>query len=88
MWASVRWARSARKHRIARADSLEVIATGVQIREPAPEGAPLRDERIVFLGADRQGRLLEVMAVETDQPGELLVIHAMPIHRRYLEYLN
>ncbi len=55
-------------------------------REDAPRSSPLRDSRLVFLGPDRTGQLLEVMAIETDNGG-LLVIHAQPIRNRYLELL-
>jgi hypothetical protein len=47
----------------------------------------LTDPRLVFLGTDDQGELLEVMAVETDTNG-LLIIHAQPIRNRYLELLK
>jgi hypothetical protein len=56
------------------------------IREPAPDADLLADERIVFLGADQTGELLEVMAVET--PDGLLVIHAMKLRQRYQPYLE
>ena len=52
-------------------------------RENAPKDSPLTDPRLVFLGPDEQGELLEVMAVETDTGG-LLIIHAQPIRDRYL----
>lgn len=64
-----------------------VQTTSTIFRQPAPAHSPLTDERIVFLGVDQKGVLLEVMAVETDQGG-LLVIHAMPIRNRYLKLLE
>jgi hypothetical protein len=45
------------------------------------------DSRLVFPGPDEQGELLEVMAIETDTGG-LLIIHAQPIRNRYLEFLK
>ena len=36
------------------------------IDQPAPADNANRDDRIVFLGADRDGTVLEVMAVETE----------------------
>lgn len=40
----------------------------------------------MFLGADQDGAMLEVMAVETETG--YLVIHAMPIRDKYLAYLK
>ncbi len=53
----------------------------------APKDSPLTDPRLVFLGPDEQGELLEVMAVETNAGG-LLIIHAQPIRDRYLGILK
>ena len=47
----------------------------------------LDDPRLVFLGPDPDGELLEVMAIETDDGG-LLIIHAQPIRDRYLKLLE
>lgn len=41
----------------------------------------------MFLGPDESGELLEVMAIETDEDG-LLIIHAERIRDRYLELLK
>ena len=41
----------------------------------------------MFLGPDEHGELLEVMAIETESDG-LLIIHAQPIRNRYLELLK
>lgn len=83
----IRWARSATRHRISKDRSRHVVQTAnVIIREPAPAGSQLQDERIVFLGADPAGLLLEVMALETD--AGLLVIHAMKMRRKYRPYLE
>lgn len=64
-----------------------VETTSVIFRENAPKGSPLSDPRLVFLGPDEDGELLEVMAVETDSAG-LLVIHAQRIRSRYLRLLK
>ena len=58
----------------------------ITIIEPAPAESPLGDDRIVFLGADEDGELLEVMAVETDEA--IVIIHAMPIRDRYRHHLE
>ena len=52
-----------------------VETTSVIFAEPAPSGSVLADPRMVFLGPDQQGELLEVMAIQTDDGG-LLIIHA------------
>ncbi|MBA2699972.1 MAG: hypothetical protein H0U61_14595 [Nocardioidaceae bacterium] len=54
--------------------------------EAAPATSRLKADRVVFLGCDQDGTLLEVMAVETD-PG-LLVIHAMQMREKYRPYLD
>ena len=80
--------RSATRHRISRVRSRYVAeTTSVVFRENAPKGSPLTDPRLVFLGPDEQGELLEVMAIETDTGG-LLIIHAQRIRDRYLELLK
>lgn len=56
-------------------------------REDAPGGSPLTDPRSVFLGPDERGELLEVMAIETEPDG-LLIIHAQAIRDRYLKLLE
>lgn len=56
------------------------------IDEPAPADSPHRDDRVVFLGADEDGTMLEVMAVATEDG--FFVMHAMPIRRKYLDYLE
>jgi hypothetical protein len=63
-----------------------VETTGVIFRQPAPANSPLQDDRLVFLGPDQNGVLLEVMGVETDQG--LLIIHAMPMGNRYPNMLE
>ena len=84
----IKHTRSSTCHRISRKRSRYVVeTTSVIFRESAPKDSPLADPRFVFLGADEQGELLEVMAVETDTGG-LLIIHAQPIRDRYLELLK
>jgi hypothetical protein len=83
----IRWARSATKHRVSHARSEHAIRNAVVIiDQPAPADSPNRDDRIVFLGPDQDDTMLEVMAVETE--AGLLVIHAMGIRRKHLEYLE
>jgi hypothetical protein len=51
----------------------------VRFRVPGTEGL---DDRLLYLGADEDGVPLEVMAVELES-GDLFVIHAMPLRRKY-----
>ena len=70
---SVRWYRSARRHRIGKAHALHVISTCEPERIPATEDY---DARLVWIGADDRGVELEVVAL--DLPDAILVIHVMP----------
>ena len=70
---AVRFARSARKHRVGRAHVVHVIDTSV------PEDVPAVgefDPRKVWVGLDDRGLELEIVAVVL--PGELLIIHVVP----------
>jgi hypothetical protein len=82
----LRWARSATEHRISRERSRYVIEhCGLRFEQDPPAGAPASaDPRLVYLGDDADGVALEVMAIELED-GDLLVIHAMPLRRRYRE---
>ncbi len=74
----VKFTQSARKRRIGKAHVLAAMAdAGEPIRLPAD--AEL-DERLVWIGRDDRGVMLEVIAVE--QPDYLLVIHVMPYSYR------
>ena len=80
--------RSSTRHRISRKRSRYVVeTTSVIFRENAPKDSPLTDPRLVFLGPDENRDLLDVMAIETDTGG-LLIIHAQSIRRRYLQLLE
>lgn len=84
----IKHTRSSTRHRISRKRSRYVVeTTSVIFRENAPKDSPLKDPRLVFLGPDQDGELLEVMAIETD-PSGLLIIHAQPIRNRYLDLLK
>jgi uncharacterized DUF497 family protein len=84
----VKWARSATKHHISHAASAHVVRNPVAVlREPPPQREADAADRVVFLGADQTGALLEVMAVELDDD-TLLVIHAMPMRAKYHHYLQ
>ncbi len=80
----LKWARAATKHRISRERSRYVIEhCGLRFEEKPPGDAPASaTTRLVFLGDDAEGTVLEVMAVELEDRS-LLVIHAMPLRDRY-----
>lgn len=69
----IKFARSARKHRIGRAHALHVIHTATHIRYPPTDDL---DARIEWIGADDRNVELEIIAVEL--PDLWLVIHVMP----------
>ena len=72
---AVRFTQSARKHRLGRAHVLAAMeAAGEPERIPADGDL---DDRLLWVGTDDRGIVLEVMAVEL--PDYLLVIHAMPV---------
>ena len=71
---------SARKHGVG--DENIEHAIRHPIREVLGEG------RILIIGADRTGRFLEVVVLD-DNPDEApIVIHAMPLRRKFLPYLR
>lgn len=80
----LRWARSATKHGIRRAQIRYVVEhSGLRFRVPPPGAGG--EERLVYVGDDEEGVPLEVMAIEL-QSGDLLVIHAMPLRAKYLPF--
>jgi len=82
----LKWARSATKHRISRERSRYIVEQcGLWFEQEPPTKAPVgASPRFVFLGDDAEGVALEVMAVELEGEG-LMVIHAMPLRDRYRE---
>lgn len=70
---------SARKHGIADADMLHAVRN--PMRRISQD-----DDAILILGADRTGRLLEVVVV--DREGDQRVIHAMELRRAFRRYLR
>ncbi|MEP6813993.1 MAG: hypothetical protein ABI873_00415 [Marmoricola sp.] len=71
----VRITRSARKHRIGNRHILDAMADA---------GTPIVDgDALVYVGTDRRGVELEIVAVPDDRrEGGLAVIHAMPTRWR------
>jgi hypothetical protein len=84
----IKHTRSSTRHRISRKRSRYVVeTTSVIFKENALKDSPLKDARLVFLGPDKDGELLEVMPIESDSGG-LLVIHAQRIRDHYLDLLK
>jgi hypothetical protein len=81
---SVRFARSATKHRISKESIRYVIARcGLVFEEAAPaRDDEVLDQRLVCLSDDASGRALEVIAVEGDKD-DLIVIHTMVLRDKY-----
>lgn len=79
---SVAWARSATRHRVPRARTLFVIQeAGICFQDgTGRKGEP----RLYFFGDDEVEQPLEVVAIER-QDGGLLVIHSMPLRDRFEE---
>lgn len=77
------WARSATRHRISRERARQVIENvRLVLKEDPPLGAPAHASiRLVFLGTDKRGCRLEVMAIQ--RKDGLRVIHAMSLRKRY-----
>ena len=79
----VRIHHSARKHGVVYEDTCHAIgqAVVVMVMDSGPRG------RTLFVGADGIGRPLEVVTV-TESDGSLLVIHAMPLRRKFERHLT
>lgn len=73
----VRFAQSARKHRIGRARALHVLNTVNPVIIPATTYA---SERRTWIGRDDRGVELEIVGVV--EPAYLLIIHVMPTQYR------
>jgi hypothetical protein len=69
---------SARKHGISDADMRHAVSN--YLREV------LLDDRSLFLGVDRAGRLLEVVVIKSD--GDPAIIHADYMRAKFLPFLG
>ena len=67
---------SARRHGIDDEDIRHGVAHALVVADDEEEG------RVLYLGPDRAGNLLEIVAVLRDDDSEI-VIHAMPMRRTY-----
>lgn len=77
---TLRFAKSASKHHVSHERAAYVINHCQVVLPQAPSTSDLddHDERLVFLGDDRNGIPLEIVAIE-GVTGELLVIHAQKL---------
>jgi len=73
---------SARKHGIATADTLHAIENAIRLIEFEYDG----EVRLLIIGADRTGRLLEIVAVPAGSP--VSVIHADRLRPKFYDYLR
>jgi hypothetical protein len=71
---------SAHKHGIADADILHAIDHALAVGEQS-------DAKVLYLGPDRAGNLLEVVSVARDDESEI-VIHAMRMRPKYEPFLR
>ena len=71
---------SARKHGVLDEDMQHALRHPVRI---VPG-----DGRDLVIGADRSGRLLEVVILDDDPEQEPIVIHAMPLRAKFHRYLD
>jgi hypothetical protein len=77
-WVLIRL--SARKHGVADADIAQAIPHCLYAGDLGSDDAP--PWRVLYLGPDRAGNLLEVVVIELDD-GDELAIHAMKTRKRY-----
>ena len=73
---------SARKHGFDDADVLHAYENAIRIVEYEYNG----EERVLVIGADRTGRLLELVAVPVGEPNR--IIHADALRPKFYEYLR
>jgi len=73
--------RAARRHGIADADIVHAFENAIRYVEFEYDG----EDRLLIIGADRSGRLLELVAVPVGEPTR--IIHADNLRRRFYDYL-
>lgn len=71
---------SARKHGIAEDDMRHAVRNPIRLIGG--------DGRVLVIGADRSGRLLEVVVLDDDPDEEPVIIHVMPVRPKFLPYLR
>jgi len=73
---------SARKHGVDDADIVHAYENAIRIVEYEYDG----EDRVLVIGADRTGRLLELVAVPAGEPNR--IIHADALRPKFYEYLR
>ena len=73
---------SARKHRLDDADIQHAWLNAIRLVEYEYDG----EERLLVIGADRHGRLLELVAVPATGPTR--IIHADRLRPKFYDYLR
>ncbi len=71
---------SARKHGVRDEDITHAVRNPLRVVHG--------DGRDLVIGADRSGRLLEVVVLDDDPNEEPVVIHAMPLRSKFHDYLR
>ena len=75
----IRFAKSARKHRVGKARAEHVLEHPYTV---LPQKRSDRPDLLMFLGDDDTGRALEVGAIEIGED-RLLVVHVMDLRRKF-----
>lgn len=73
---------SARKHGVDHEDIVHAWENAIRYVEYEYQG----EERLLVMGADRHGRMLELVAVPADEPTR--IIHADRLRLKFLDYLR
>jgi len=71
---------SARKHGVRDADIAHAVRNPLRV--------VTGEDRDLVIGADRSGRLLEVVVLDDDPDEEPVVIHAMALRAKFYDYLR
>lgn len=77
----VKFAQSARRHKVGRSRVRQVIAAPRAVFDVEDESTG-EASRVLILGDDHTGRALEIVAVRLDEH-TILVIHAMDLRDKY-----
>ncbi len=78
----MRISESARKHGVDDEDIVHAWENAIRYVEYDYDG----DERLLVIGADRHGRMLELVAVPADEPTR--IIHADRLRPKFYEFLR
>lgn len=73
---------SARKHGVGEEDIVHAWENAIRYVEYEYDG----DERLLVIGSDRHGRILELVAVPADEPTR--IIHADRLRPKFYEFLR